>query len=737
MTEANTEDTRAMLGADVKALVDWATPPTVMDLKTITEDADIEHNRFLSNVSRWDDNLKIVGSAAVKVRDGRSKVAPKLIRKQAEWRYPALTEPFLSTPDLFNISPQSAGDRKRAIQNQLVLNNQFNTKLNKVHFIDSYIREAVDVGTVIVKVTWESETEEVIEIVPEYEFEVVNSSADPAAAQQLFMRYQQLLQLRQAGDETYTDYQTPGLDICLDKLMNEQVLCVAHEIGEREERVTKEVKNQPLLEICDVENLRWDPSCKGDYTKAGFAIETFKSCLADLKKDKRYFNLDKINVSTASPLNSTEYKEGLDNESFNFKDSARTQFVVHTYWGTWDIDGTDIVQPIVASWVGNVMIRLELNPYPDKKIPFIMATYMPVRKSIYGEPDGELLEDNQKIVGAVTRGMIDLLGRSANSQTATRKDMLDVTNRRKFERGEDYEFNTTTDPRQGIHTHVYPEIPQSAYNMVLMQNNEAEAISGVKAFHAGLSGQGLGNTATAVKGVLDATSQRELGILRRLADGVIDIGRKIISMNAAFLSEEEVIRVTAFDHVKVRRDDLAGNFDLTLSISTAAEDNQKAQELAFMLQTMTKDSDPGLYKMILSDIARLRKMPDLAKRIEEYQPQPDPLKVAEQELKVKLLEVQIAKEQALTAKHQSEANLSQARSTKEVSQAGLNINKSQTEKAKTRQLLSTADKQDLEYVEQESGVQQERELQKINTKNEKKKEDTQPENIIQPISPIA
>lgn len=736
MAETKVEETRAMLGADVTALVDWPAPPTVMDLKTITEDADIEHNRFLSNVSRWDDNLKLVGSAAIKVREGRSKVAPKLIRKQAEWRYPALTEPFLSTPDLFNISPQSAGDRRRAIQNQLVLNNQFNTKLNKVHFIDSYIREAVDVGTVIVKVTWESETEEVIETIPQYELKVINPSTDPVAAQQLFTQYQQLLQLRQAGDETYTDYQTPGLDTCLDKLMNEQVLCVAHGIGYKEERVTKEVKNQPLLEICDVENLRWDPSCNGDYTKANFAIETFKSCLADLKKDKRYINLDKINISSASPVNSTEYKEGLDNESFNFKDSARTQFVVHTYWGTWDIDGTDTVQPIVASWVGNVMIRLELNPYPDKKIPFIMASYMPVRKSIYGEPDGELLEDNQKIVGAVTRGMIDLLGRSANSQTATRKDMLDVTNRRKFERGEDYEFNANTDPRQGIHTHLYPEIPQSAYNMVLMQNNEAEAISGVKAFHAGLSGQGLGNTATAVKGVLDATSQRELGILRRLADGVIAIGRKIISMNAAFLSEEEVIRVTALDYVKIRRDDLAGNFDLTLSISTAAEDNQKAQELAFMLQTMTKDSDPGLYKMILSDIARLRKMPDLAKRIEEYQPQPDPLKVAEQELKVKLLEVQITKEQALAAKHQAEANLSQARSTKEVSQAGLNINKGQTEKAKTRQLLSTADKQDLEYVEQESGVQQERELQKISTKNDKKKEDTQPENIIQPISPV-
>jgi hypothetical protein len=66
----------------------------------------------------------------------------------------------------------------------------------------------------------------------------------------------------------------------------------------------------------------------------------------------------------------------------------------------------------------------------------------------YGEPDGELLEDNQRVVGAITRGMLDTMGRSANGQTGIRKDMLDATNRRKFEKGLDYEFNPNVDPRR-------------------------------------------------------------------------------------------------------------------------------------------------------------------------------------------------------------------------------------------------------------------------------------------------
>ena len=64
------------------------------------------------------------GKALTDVKVGKSTARPLLARKQAEWRYSSLADPFLSTPDLFNVSPITAGDRKRAKQNELVLNNQ-------------------------------------------------------------------------------------------------------------------------------------------------------------------------------------------------------------------------------------------------------------------------------------------------------------------------------------------------------------------------------------------------------------------------------------------------------------------------------------------------------------------------------------------------------------------------------------------------------------------------------------
>lgn len=670
-----------------KKLTTWAKEPTVSQLRQDLLDAKSAHDAHVGNVKRWLDNLQAKNVAGFKKTPGRSSIIPKLIRKQAEWRYAALSEPFLSTDDLFNVLPMTYEDRNSALQNGLVLNNQINTQLNKTKFIDEYVRAAVNEGSVIVRVGWEYLTEKQTVTVPQIEYR---------AAPQAMPMMQQLDQLQQVSPQEYQNQEA--------ELLQAHALYRQHGVpylpaivGEQEEEIEKVLVNRPTLKVCDHRNVIVDPSCEGDMPNAKFVIYGFETSLSELRKAGLYTNLDRINVDGSSPLSQPDYSS-VDESNFNFSDESRKRIVAYEYWGFWDIDGSGITKPIVATFVNNTMIRLTENPYPDQAIPFVVVPYLPVAKSVYGEPDGELLEDNQKIVGAVTRGMIDILGRSANGQIGIRKDALDVTNRRKFERGMDYEFNTNVDPRQAIFMHTYPEIPQSVQFMLGMQNAEAESLTGVKAFNNGISGQGLGDTAASVRGALDASSKRELGILRRLADGMTQIGRKIIAMNAEFLSEEEVVRVTNEQFVTVRRDDLAGNFDLRLTISTAEEDNQKAKELAFMLQTLGPNEDPKIRTMVLADICRLRKMPDLAQRLESYQPQPDPLAQEKAQLEVELLKAQIANERAKAMSYQASAQLDQA--------------KVGTEQAQAREIHSNSDLKDLDYVEQESGVKQERDLQK-------------------------
>ena len=120
--------------------------------------------------------------------------------------------------------------------------------------------------------------------------------------------------------------------------------------------------------------------------KANFAVITFETSKAELKADGRYKNLDRVNFEGNTPLSVPDHQTNTPNE-FNFKDEARKRVVAYEYWGFYDVKGNGELVPIVATWIGNVMIRMEENPFPDKKIPIVAVPYMPIKKSVYGETD--------------------------------------------------------------------------------------------------------------------------------------------------------------------------------------------------------------------------------------------------------------------------------------------------------------------------------------------------------------
>ena len=657
----------------------WTNSPDIKDLKQDLTSAQTDHDAQTAKIDGWLDNLNITGSAEIKTPKGSSKVQPKLIRKQAEWRYASLSEAFLATEDLFDITPTTWEDSNAAEQNSLVINNQFNTKIDKVNFIDTYVRTVVNEGTVIIRSGWDYEEETTTEVEPIIEFRV-----NPEYAQ----LHEELHQMMESDPTGYEHEVPEELRAAHDASMEAGQPLEPVITGSEEVEITKTIRNVPTLEVCDYRNVVIDPSCKDNLDKAQFIVYSFETSKSELEKDgDKYQNLKHVVLDNNSPLGDPDH--ATNNETnFNFSDDARKRIVAYEYWGYWDYDDSGIAKPFVATWIGDTLIRLEASPFPDKKLPFTVVSLLPVKNSVYGEPDGELLLDNQKIIGAITRGMIDVMGKSANGQMGIRKDALDATNKRKFQLGKNYEYNGGVDPRMAFYMHTYPEIPQSASYMLGMQNNEAESMSGVKAFNNGISSDGLGEVATGIRGALDAATKRETGILRRLAQGIAQVGRKVIAMNSEFLEDDEIIRVTNESFVAIRREDLAGEFDLKVDVSSLEEDSSKAQELAFMLQTMGNNMDPGMSQLVLRDIARLRKMPELAKKLEDFKPEPDPMQQKVQEMEIAKLQAEIEEIQSRTAENYAEAEL---------------------DKAKARQLSSQADKQDLDFIEQESGVTQERE----------------------------
>lgn len=652
-----------------KTLVDWKNPPSVRDLKNDLQEAKSDHSIHVENVNKWLSLIK--GEINFKPKEGRSKIVPKLIRKQAEWLYASLETPFLSSPDIFDVHPVTHLDEDSARQNSLVLNKQFRVDINRVKFINKFVRTAVNTGTVIVKLGWEEQTDEV-----RVEVEV------PIYAQ----TYEEAVQFIQQQVQSQVMSQEEAQAI----LESRQPIQIGVDYEERIEERT--VVNRPVLQIKDSRDIIIDPTCKGDFNKARFVIDTFTTDLSSLKKDGRYKNLELIPSSEFNKKIDNNFINDTENQtSFSFKDKARQKLIVNEYWGYWDIDDTGIVEPIVATFVGDVMIRLEKNPYPDKKLPYVVTTFLPsIDDVVYGESLAELLKDNQDVIGAIQRGMIDIFGRSANGQRLVAKGAFDLLNRQRFNKDEDCEFNPIVDGKTAFITTTFPEIPSSIFNAIQYHTNEAEALSGVKSFSQGINSMSLGNSVGGIKNTLDATSKRELSILRRLSDGLIEIGRKIMSMNSVWLSDEEIIRITDEEFVTIRRDDLAGNFDLTITISTAEEDNEKANELTFLLQTLGNNAPLEVTQLLLSEVATLYKMPKLAKTLKEYRPQTDPIIQEREQLNNELIKAQIANEQAKSQENAVDVQLKQA--------------KTETELAKVGKSKSEKDLLDLQFIENSTGI---------------------------------
>lgn len=676
-------------------LTQWKNEPTTQDLKHDYNFAKSSQASYLANLDKWQ-KLYDAPKYGDKKHKG-SRVNPKLIRKQAEWSAPSLSEPFLSTSNLFDVKPLTYEDVDRARQNSLILNRQFNTQLGKVALVDGVIRQLVKNGSCVVRMGWEYQEKKVTEKLPLFNYIPV----PPEQAEQAMGQLQELAVLQEEQPNEYAnlpDEVKAGFEMSQEKGMP----YIAEPAGHKEHETKKVVCNKPTAQICNIKNVFIDPTCKGDMDNAQFVIHCYESSLSELKKQGIYENIGYL-MQHSDDGNSTIDKP--DTDGFAFMDKARKKLVVHEYWGYWDIHGTGETTPIVAAWVGDTLIRMEENPFPNGKLPFIVFNYLPEEDSVWGLPNAELLGDNQDILGAVTRGMIDLMGKSANSQTGFSKNFLDSVNKVKFANGQDYEYNQGFDPRVHVHTHKYPEIPNSAMAMVQMMNNEAESLSGVKAFSGtGINSSYLGDTAAGARGVLDAVSKREMSILRRISDGFIKMGRFIMGMNSEFLSEKEVVRITNEEFVTIKRDDLAGEYDLTLTISTAEGDENKAQQLAFLLQTIGNSMGMGLTQMILAEIATLRKMPDLAKAIESYQEQPD-------EMAQQLQELQMAKLQAETELLQAQAQEAAAKSQVQSAKVGV-------EEARAASLQGDADNKVLDFVERDNGTKHERELDKQSAINQ-------------------
>jgi hypothetical protein len=614
----------------------------LIHLKSDYKAAEITKTANDNKVAKW---MNILNSAPLGNEERfKSQYVSQLTRKLAGWQIPSIVEPFTSAEDIVDCKPATHADKLTSDQSEALLNFQFCREFDRFSFITDLVTEVVHKGTCFVKTGWVFDATTETKERPTFE-------AHPIT-----------------GEAVHTGYE------------------------EYEEQVTK--VNHPTVEIVDLLDIRIDPTCRGNLKKANFIIHDFETSLSELRADPRYENLDDLKGQLQRDHTFLQRKNV--DSTFTFEDEARKRFIVHEYWGKYDLNDDGIAEPIVVAWVGETIIRQEENPFPGGELPFERAVYKRMPGYIYGTPLAEEVGNDQRIDTVLHRGIFDDLKSANNGQRGIKKGFTDDINLAKFKAGKDFEYNTSmADVWEG----KYTPINNSVFNVIQATQQSAESASGVKAFEHGSGGNSLGSTAAAVNATTSSSAKREMQIIRGIAEEcIIPVLRKWLAYDSMFLEAEQVIAVTDEEFQVIKRDDLAGKVDIKMSLATQESKALKADRLAFLMQTMGPNMQPDESKMIMADMLKLNDMPSLAKALMERQPPPpDPMQVQTQQLQIAMLQAQLDNERAKAAENHVDAQL---------------------KTAKARDLNASADMKDLDYVQKGSGQTQQDKLDEASAKHE-------------------
>lgn len=585
-----------------KKLTNWKNEPDVKKFQDAYKESDTVQSLLKERIDEWEQIRDGGPELDPEKFKGRSKYRSKIVRQQAEYKYSNLSDPILSDSDMFKAIPRSGNDPQKARKNSLLLNYQWQAQVKRVSFVDDFVRTLVNEGRSIVKTGWdyeasfeEVETEEPIYASPDEAIEILEKGIENQEI---------------TPDEA-------------DAVLNSGQLLV---IGSKKvkRKIEKVLKNQPKYTVCNNRTTRIDPNCNGYMDDASFVIDEYPITWAELKKKehrietlidfdengievkvKKEYGIYK-NLNVIEHVDDNEYiaDENDDESKQNYKtqDKFKRVYRAKDYWGYCDINNDGIVVPIVATWIGETLVRLERNPFPHQKLPFSLCRYMPKVNEAWGETDAEITKDDQDIISKNMRFALDTNAKTiAGREIISDNLFLTPMDKRNYENGKTAYARPGVDPRSAIYKETAEGIGRAPMDMISIATSNAKEMTGHLSFGAS---QNLGS-ASMDRAALSASAKRDLSILRRIGECFADIGQKTLAMNQAFIPEEVQVRITDEYYEPVSPDDITGEYDLTVELSTPEEKLEKAEKLNMMLQTNAASMEPDESRMVRAEIARL------------------------------------------------------------------------------------------------------------------------------------
>jgi hypothetical protein len=252
----------------------------------------------------------------------------------------------------------------------------------------------------------------------------------------------------------------------------------------------------------------------------------------------------------------------------------------------------------------------------------------------------------------------------------------------------------------------YNRIPSEVFKVLQDVDYDKQIISGIIPLQGGQGTQAIYGSQASKTGQMNSLMLKELDTINNIAENLIKpMLNKWLIYIYDLLEPSEIENITKMKFVEPEKELIINYLDnFTIDISTQQTDEIKASELTFMMQTLGNTIPFDITKLMMVEIARLKKMPNLAQQIKEFEPKPDPYEEQLKQIQLQQAQLELQKLQADIGVKGADAQLKQAKAKEANNKAtatGLNTIKekygiSQQQKEKELMMKHQMDMQKLE-----------------------------------------
>ena len=309
----------------------------------------------------------------------------------------------------------------------------------------------------------------------------------------------------------------------------------------------------PKVEACSIWDFYPDPAARS-ITECDYVVQRHRMNRSEVRslKNRPFFREESIElaIEMGASYVPAYWEDVLEDSNVN---TELDRFEVLEFWGMMDSETAEEAglelpeesedQIQVNAWICNGQIlRLVLNPFTPKRIPYNAAPYELNPYSFFGIGVAENMEDTQLLMNGFMRLAVDNAALSSNllieidETNLVPGQNLDVYPGKVFRR-------QAGSPGQAIFGTKFPNVTNECLQMFDKARQLSDEATGMPSFAHGMTGvQGVGRTASGMSMLMGAAAQNIKAVVRNIDDYLLSpLGKALFAFNMQFAFNPEFV----------------------------------------------------------------------------------------------------------------------------------------------------------------------------------------------------